>query len=322
MNKGSEFILKALRKTYAKVMRVPPLPKPVCEHDPDVASQIIYDKLAGNEPCMIARFGSTELSAMINYLGVKKNDRNILRYISGKSTDWWWSENIINQMRDWSGFFPSTIRKIEEFGKLMMEDIKEIDILASWRPEEALFFDEIGKSDKVLFELLNPYFSKTPWTVALKGKRILVVHPFAYQIEKQYEKRLLLFDNHQILPEFNLSTIKAVQSLGGENVAFKDWFDALNWMKQQIDNVDYDICLIGCGAYGLPLAAHVKRTGKKAVHIGGALQLLFGIKGKRWENPNYNSKYNYSKLMNSYWVYPDESTKPKNAKMVEGACYW
>lgn len=49
-------------------------------------------------------------------------------------------------------------------------------------------------------------------------------------------------------------------------------------MKDEIDKRDYDIALIGCGAYGFPLAAHIKRSGKKAVHLGGALQLLFGIK--------------------------------------------
>ena len=58
-------------------------------------------------------------------------------------------------------------------------------------------------------------------------------------------------------------------------------------MKAQIDKEDFDICLIGAGAYGFPLAAYVKRKGKKAVHLGGALQLLFGIKGSRWEDPNH-----------------------------------
>ena len=53
-------------------------------------------------------------------------------------------------------------------------------------------------------------------------------------------------------------------------------------MENEIDKHDYEVCLIGCGAYGLPLAAHVKKQGKKAIHIGGALQLLFGIMGKRW----------------------------------------
>ena len=62
--------------------------------------------------------------------------------------------------------------------------------------------------------------------------------------------------------------------------------------------------------------------GKKAVHLGGSLQLLFGIKGKRWEDPNYNKNYNYSELMNEYWIRPDERFKPQNAAQVEGGCYW
>ena len=33
-------------------------------------------------------------------------------------------------------------------------------------------------------------------------------------------------------------------------------------MKMQMDEEDYDIALIGCGAYGMSLAAHAKRKGK------------------------------------------------------------
>jgi hypothetical protein len=93
-------------------------------------------------------------------------------------------------------------------------------------------------------------------------------------------------------------------------------------MIAEIDACEFDICLIGCGAYGFPLAAHVKRMGKKAVHLGGSLQLLFGIKGKRWENPNYNEVYNYSNLINEHWVYPSLHETPQHASKVEEACYW
>jgi hypothetical protein len=34
---------------------------------------------------------------------------------------------------------------------------------------------------------------------------------------------------------------------------------------------------------GLPLAAAIKAMGRPALHLGGALQLLFGIRGRRWE---------------------------------------
>ena len=99
-------------------------------------------------------------------------------------------------------------------------------------------------------------------------------------------------------------------------------------MENEIDKHNYDICIIGCGAYGFHLAAHVKRTGKKAVHLGGATQMLFGIKGNRWEDPDYAfPEVNvpagwYLRLINDSWVKPNPSSRPKNADSVEGACYW
>jgi len=320
MNKLSIFALKALRKLYTKSFGKTP-EKPVCEQDPDIASQIIYDALVSDKPCMIARFGSTELLCLKNYLGVKNNKGKYLDYICGKAQQWWWEKNIINQMQQWSGFFPSREDKIEQFCELMIKDMPQVDVLGSWLVDEKLFERELKNCPKINLELLNPYFSNIPWTKALEEKKVLVVHPFANDIMQQYQKRELLFKNN-ILPNFELITIKAVQSLAEEETEFKDWFEALDYMKAEIDKVDYDICLIGCGAYGFPLAAHVKRNGKKAVHVGGSLQLLFGIKGKRWENSNYNPIYNYAQLMNEYWIYPSDDSKPKNANIVENACYW
>ena len=123
------------------------------------------------------------------------------------------------------------------------------------------------------------------------------------------------------MPSFKLHVLKAVQSVSGTN-NFKDWFDALEYMKKEMDKINYEIVLIGCGAYGFPLAAHAKRMGKKAIHIGGSLQLFFGIKGKRWESEGYkNSQNDYSTLFNDHWIRPSEET-PRTAKDVENSCYW
>lgn len=88
-------------------------------------------------------------------------------------------------------------------------------------------------------------------------------------------------------------------------------------MKKEVDKEDYDVCLIGCGAYGFPLAAYVKRTGKQAVHLGGALQLLFGIRGKRWDNME-----DYKYLVNRCWTRPKEDETPQVKDNVENGCYW
>jgi hypothetical protein len=297
------------------------LEKPECEQNPDRAAKIIYEALISEKPCMIARFGANELNCVANYMDIRKNHRDIIPYIKGNSSAWWWNKRIIYQLYNNAGFFPKDIGEVEKFCELMLQDIPQVDVLGSWLPEERYFEKEMQNCQKVHFELLNPYFSKTPWTMALKGKKVLVVHPFAQTIRNQYKKRELLF-SYNMLPEFDLKTIKAVQSIAGEKTGFSDWFETLDYMKAEIDRTDYDICLIGCGAYGFPLAAHVKRTGKKGFHMGGSLQLLFGIRGKRWENKDYSDVYNYAKLMNEHWVKPSEQERPAHAEKVEGASYW
>ena len=156
----------------------------------------------------------------------------------------------------------------------------------------------------------------------------MVVHPFVETIKSQYSNHKLIFDNPDVWPDYELKTLRSVQSSAANKVSFKDWFEALKWMEDEIAKIDFDICLLGCGAYGLPLAATVKRMGKKAIHLGGGSQLLFGIKGKRWDDNRYHWKAlpqldtNYSRLYNSYWVRPSQKETPKSAKNIEGACYW
>jgi hypothetical protein len=284
----------------------------------EYANKLIYDALKSDMPCMIARYGSTEMANLVNYIGVKKNNRSKLDFIKGESLKWWWEPSVMKQLQVWSGFFPPTQKNIEAFCDLMLKDTQQVDILGSWLYEERHLADGLTNAKRIVLEDLEPFFCTNPWTKALEGKKVLVVHPFANTIEKQYNKRELLFDNN-LLPEFELKTIKAVQSVAGAETEFKDWFEALEYMKQQIDATDYDICIIGCGAYGFPLAAHVKRSGKKAIHMAGATQLLFGIIGKRWED---YVVWPYMNLFNEHWVRPEESEKPKNANVVEGACYW
>lgn len=330
MNLFSIYVIKSFRKLYQKVSGgVDKLPSLAYEQDPDVVSSIIYDELMGEGACMVARFGSTELTTLVNYWGVKYPDKNIIGYIKGKSLPWWWNDGIIDQMQRWSGFFPPTQERIKQFCELMLQDMEEADVLGSWQDGEAYFQQQMRSCKRVRLMYLDPYWTKYPWTKALVDKRILVVHPFADTIQKQYKKRELLFENKDILPSFaSLEVIKAVQSLGGEDTPFNDWFEALDYMKSEIEKHDFDICLIGCGAYGFPLAAHVKRMGKKAVHMGGSLQLLFGIRGKRWEvyDPHYEQPGNvfidYYNLPNEHWVRPNEDEKPQNRAKVEDSCYW
>lgn len=329
MNRLTIFTLKAIRKVctmYLFKNKGTIMPK---IDNPNIASEKIYELLSSDNPCMIARFGSTELECLITFLSVNNPKRSYINYFAGKQKEWWWNETGMQQMQQWSGFFPLDVDALSKFCKLMLFDIKQLNLLGSWCDKnEYMIKDMLLNVEKVTLLFLEPYWAKNPWSRALKGKKVLVIHPFANLIQKQYkENRTKLFKNPDVLPEFELHTIEAVQSIGGETHGFSDWFEALQWMENEMDKTEYDIALIGCGAYGFSLAAHAKRMGKKAVHLGGALQLLFGIKGKRWENPNYGIKEfgvqnKYKELFNEYWIRPDEQHTPKAAKNVEGGCYW
>jgi hypothetical protein len=88
-------------------------------------------------------------------------------------------------------------------------------------------------------------------------------------------------------------------------------------MYDEAMSKDIDIALIGCGAYGFPLATRLKKAGKQAVHIGGSLQILFGIKGKRWDDHEI-----IGKLYNDAWVRPGDNEKVNGSSVVENSCYW
>jgi len=63
------------------------------------------------------------------------------------------------------------------------------------------------------------------------------------------------------------------------------------------------------------IADHIFKSGKSVMYIGGALQLFFGVIGKRW----FTNK-DILKFVNDDWIRPDE--KPDNFKKVEQGCYW
>lgn len=327
--KTRDKILKGFRKIYRLIFR-PEFIEPACEFDRSKANKLIYDLLISDKPCMISRYGTGEIGIVNNYLtahGKESTFKKCVRYITDNTGLPWWDELFFNSMRLNAGIFPESVDTLERFSERYLQDSKEIDLLGSFNYAEK-FMPLRDDVINVHLECLYPFWAELPWTAALEGKKVLVVHPFVETIASQYKNRELIFEDKRILPKYELKLIRAVQSNAGAEVPFKDWFEALKYMEDEISKTDFDICIIGCGAYGLPLAAHVKRIGKKAIHLGGGSQLLWGIKGKRWDNDAYHwDKYpqlftNYSSLYNDSWVRPSSNETPKSAKKVEGACYW
>lgn len=196
-------ILEKLHNQYARLRGIDDFHiRPEDIHvNSEQASEIIYDLLSSSQPCMICRFGSTELSTIVGILEMRKKYHSPLNYIIGKSPAWWNKTFLCNQIRDFSGFFPAEPELVEDFVNLVLEDIKQIDVLGSWVQAEKYLDRELGHSTKVFLKDLEPFWTEKPWSMALKGKKVLVVHPFANQILSQYNKhKSQLFKNPLILP--------------------------------------------------------------------------------------------------------------------------
>lgn len=330
--KVKDIVIRVVRKAY-RTITGRKFYAPECDCDRQSSNDKIYELLASGKPCMIARFGTTEINCVTNYLCVHSDKSywgRIIDFIKDNTHTPWWYDKIIYHLRIYSGVIDASEEVAARLSERYLQDIPEIDLLACHQYYEK-FMPLRDDILRVQLEMLYPFFVERPWTRILKGKKVLVVHPFEDTIKSQYQKRELLFSNPDVLPEFELKTLKAVQTIAGNNSEFASWLDALKYMEDEIDKIDFDIAIIGCGAYGLPLAAHVKRMGKQAVQMGGGTQLLFGILGKRWTEkysgclhyrPGVDISLDYHPLFNDNWSFPGISEKPKFSEKVEGSCYW
>ena len=321
LNKTAAFFLKKARRCYPKLVKSPEQKRRLKpDYQGQAASDFIKVMLAGRDPCLICRIGSTELKAILNQLDIASSDglwTKSIKYIRGDIGPFWSDDNIGILMHNLAGFFPADAASLEKFANLVLRDLQNIDVLGSWLADEIRLEKFFPNAKIVPLKDLEPYYHADPWSEVLEGKRVLVIHPYEDSIKKQYANHRVLFDNPRILPKFELITLKAVQSIAGNKTAFANWFEALAWMCRNVSRLNFDIAIIGAGAYSLPLASFVKNFGKKALHLGGATQILFGIKGKRWDEIPF-----FKQLYNENWVRPLSTETPDNFRMVESGCYW
>ncbi len=299
----------AYLKITGKKLRCPVYGGGKIVYSQDKGNEMLKEGLKGDKPFMFGRHGSNELLIAGHGMMIEKG---IITNMDCKKM-----EVSCNH----SGFFPNTVENYIKFNDLIIDSSTQCDIYGTFRMvlEDYYVKNFMNKDTKLThLNMLDFWRYDEPYTSALRGQKVLVVHYLANQIEDQYKKRELLFDNPSILPEFELMTMPAVQTIAGNcDPRFKDWFEALDFMYEETKKYDYDIALLGCGAYGMPLAAKLKKDGKKVVYMGGVLQMLFGIWGKRWED-----EPGAVALRNEHWVTPDPNFIPKGSESVEDGCYW
>ena len=281
----------------------------------DSANRLLFSAIKANKPLLISRFGTTEGDFIRTWRGEKAGEKKVREQLSC--------------LWKLSGVYPASESQGQEFYEVYTSSARDIDIcgvrctsdeFTYWEMEKDLVKDHCSNSKLVDIQLLAPYFHSNPWTLALQDKVVLVIHPFVKTIKSQLSN-LDSFFGYKFFPDCKWILLESPQTLGLESMEceFPSWSLSLANLIEKVSILEFDIALIGCGAYGLPIGSFIKRQGKIAVHIGGVLQTFFGIYGQRWTGDLLRQLPNESLR---YWVWPSVAETPKTAGQVEGGVYW
>ena len=204
----SRAILRKLRNIYARVLR--PQTFGTSYENATVsgpaASELIRMRLLDPKPAMICRMGNVELRCVLTWHAVDRDRSRLAKaisYIRNRSESFWWEDVTIETMCHNAGFFPPDTESLARFSALMLDDMKEVDILGSWQRQERILDRHLAHAVKIPLPDLEPYYHREPWSSSLEGTRGPRRTSIRRSIEAQFPKRQFLFNNGFRLPTSN-----------------------------------------------------------------------------------------------------------------------
>ena len=231
-----------------------------------------------------------------------------------------------------AGIFPRMKETILEWIDIYKKATQEANVFAAaWYKElaeaEWRYLNAINpRSIRIPLRSLEPYYSMPThhWTRALEGQRVTVVSSFVESMKEQLEYRESIWPQCQtILPmSTQWSFVRSyycptvAQGVCQWPSAIRTWSQAVEYLEAEVLKTEPRIVLLGCGGLAMPLAARLKAKNIVAIVLGGAIQLLFGVKGRRWDT------HDFIPTLYNDWIYPRESEIPGAASDIEGGCYW
>lgn len=235
-----------------------------------------------------------------------------------------------------AGIFPTTLEYYNEYVRYMNEKaMRDCDILGFadmsleicedheytkqfgnkpmfFGHENLMIMDPIGL-------LRGGHLTKqdldTIWLSKLAGKKVVVISTHVETICKQWENIDKIWGDlkSKIAPYDLVGVIRSPYHPGIDNRQYPNcnaWHESVEYIKKQIDTIDYDVLLAGCTTSASIYAEHAKQRGKIGIQTGGVLQLHYGILGYRWASvEGYKDWHNY---YNENWIYPLNEDKPNN----------
>ncbi len=297
----------------------------------------IKKSIENNEPIFIGKIGSIELQCI--HQTVMIDQKKLYDYYP----------YLKYELTNAAGLYPEHNNVFKLFVNIYLDAIKELDILASWNDnmlpiEEWVYNNFVNhkhiinpKYSKGIVDLMSfeSFYveSKLWWQTLFENKTILILSPFTDSISDQLDlnKRDNVWSGKW--SNFWPSTIKfkylkfphpyMLQSPKVQSTYPQDFVELIHSYKTKLNDVgEFDIALIGTGCYSIILGSYIKKELKKsAFHLGGGLQMMFGVYGNRWFQ---NGKPNtfFDEYINEHWVRPSKEETPSGFKKQEDGAYF
>lgn len=223
-----------------------------------------------------------------------------------------------------SGVFPPQREQFNQFLDTYRKSVAALDGIHLWQDSEFLkaYEKELAESlcpraTRLSSQVLSP-FSFLP---EISDLQWLVISPFIKTMKSQEDRLGKIHSFYPWHPKFHHLAnppfyLRCPFFSYLEKTSYPDWQAGLEHLTEQALQFDFDVALVGAGAWSLPLLANLKKSGKKGIHTGGATQLIFGIKGRRWDQEGWHMPYN------QFWVRPLPEDTPKGHMRKEDGCYW
>jgi len=193
MTRGVIWTQRNLFARLSQSAGINPLPVKLCHED---ANEAIAAGIRTNRPFMLGRFGGIELDAISRGVYIREDGSRfakLCRLVCGDIGPFWWDNSIKAGVCWNAGLFPPDEDMLMRYSEQSCEDARQLDLFATypWANGMNLIAKRYCPQVKTCHLADLNFFDFThPWTSALMGLKVLVVHPFADTIRAQYARRM------------------------------------------------------------------------------------------------------------------------------------
>ena len=276
------------------------------------------------------KLGGTERT-VLDYPRVLETERDVVRRRA-------FEQVVAYKACRLAGVFPADTRFLESWTRDFSAAVRSLDsvgFFATALPHTARLITYHGIAGELVDQRDQQFDRSTPadasrcWLPLLRGKRLLLVCPFASLLQQRATRETF----EAVWAKtgrtwFDPASVGAVDFAYGIDESTQQRYGSCGELMEtivaDIERNEFDVALIAAGALGIPLAVRVKALGRVGLSLGGVLQVLFGVHGERWlAMEKWRERF-----INDAWIRVPERYAPRPeaiARMratLENETYW